>query len=68
MSREKGIPNRYHPPEFKLELVKAVLSGKSPCVVGETHNVNPGIVRKWGSLYIKGGKHALAKMKSAKTQ
>ena len=28
MSRTKGIPNRYHAPEFKLELVREVLSGK----------------------------------------
>lgn len=59
MSRAKGIPNRYHPPEFKLELVKAVLSGKSPRIVGETHNVNPGIVRKWVSQYREGGEAAL---------
>lgn len=54
MSRAKGILNRYHPPEFKLELVKAVLSGKGPRIVGEAHNVKPGIVRKMGEPVPKG--------------
>ena len=59
MSRAKGIPNRYHPPEFKLELVKEVLSGKSPRVVGQAHGVNEGVVRKWVSQYRQDGAAAL---------
>lgn len=59
MSRAKGIPNRYHAPEFKLELVKEVLSGKSPRVVGEAHGVNQGVVRKWVSQYRQDGAAAL---------
>lgn len=59
MSRAKGIPNRYHSPTFKLELVKEVLSGKSPRVVGEAHGVNQGIVRKWVSQYRQDGAAAL---------
>ena len=59
MSRPKGIPNRYHPPEFKLELVKEVLSGKSPRVVGQAHGVNEGVVRKWVSQYRQDGAAAL---------
>ena len=59
MSRTKGIPNRYHAPEFKLELVREVLSGKSPRVVGEAYGVNPGIVRKWVSQYRQEGVAAL---------
>ena len=59
MSRQKGIPNRYHPPEFKLELVKEVLSGKSPRVVGQAHNVNEGVVRRWVSQYRRDGEAAL---------
>ena len=59
MSRAKGIPNRYHAPEFKLELVKEVLSGKSPSVVGEAHGINPGVVRKWVSQYRQDGMAAL---------
>ena len=59
ISRPKGIPNRYHPPEFKLELVKEVLSGKSPRVVGQTHGVNEGVVRKWVSQYRQDGAAAL---------
>lgn len=59
MSRAKGIPNRYYPPEFKRELVKAVLFGKSPRIVGETYNVNPGIVHKWASQYREVGEAAL---------
>ena len=46
-SRTKRIPNKYHAQEFKLELVREVLSGKSPRVVGEAHGVNPGVIRKW---------------------
>lgn len=59
MSRQKGIPNRYHPPEFKLELVREVLSGKSPRVVGQVHNVNEGVVRRWVSQYRRDGESAL---------
>ena len=59
MSRPKGIPNRYHPPEFKLELVKEVLSGKSPRVVGQAYGVNEGVVRKWVSQYRQDGMAAL---------
>lgn len=59
MSRAKGIPNRYHAPEFKLELVKEVLSGKSPRVVGQAHGVNEGVVRKWVSQYRQDGEAAL---------
>ena len=59
MSRTKGIPNRYHAPAFKLELVIEVLSGKSPRVVGEAHGVNPGVIRKWVSQYRQDGEAAL---------
>ena len=43
--------------EFKMEMVEALLSGKSPLVLGKENDINPNMISRWKRQYLSGAFH-----------
>ena len=52
-----GVHRRKYSKEFKMEMVEAVLSGKSPLVIGKENNLNPNLISRWKKQYLEGRFH-----------
>jgi len=52
-----SINRRKYPKEFKMEMVEAALSGKSPLVLGKENNLNPNLISRWKRQYLIGRFH-----------
>jgi len=52
---------RKYSKEFKMELVEALLSGKSPLVVGKENDLNPNMISRWKRQYLSGKFHGTSK-------
>jgi len=54
---------RKYSKEFKMELVEAVLSGKSPLVLGKENDIAPNMISRWKRHYLDGTDTELRKLK-----
>jgi len=46
---------RKYSKEFKMEMVEAVLSGKSPLVLGKENDIAPNMISRWKRYYLDAG-------------
>ena len=47
--------------EFKMEMVEALLSGKSSLVLGKENDINPNMISRWKRQYLSGAFHGTSK-------
>ena len=47
--------------EFKMEMVEALLSGKSLLVLGKENDINPNMISRWKRQYLSGAFHETSK-------
>ena len=47
--------------QFKMEVVEALLSGKSPLVVGKENDLNSNMISRWKRQYLSGKFHGSGK-------
>ena len=52
---------RKHSRQFKMEVVEALLSGKSPLVVGKENDLNTNMISRWKKQYLSGKFHGAGK-------
>jgi transposase len=52
---------RKYSKEFKMELVEAVLSGKSPLVLGKENDIAPNMISRWKRQYLDGKFHGTSR-------
>ena len=52
-----SIQRRKYSREFKMEMVEAALSGKSPLVIGRENNLNTNLISRWKRQYLEGKFH-----------
>lgn len=46
------VHRRKYSRELKMEMVEAVLSGKSPLVVGKENDISPNMISRWKRQYL----------------
>lgn len=51
------VHRRKHPKELKMEIVEAMLSGKSPLVLGKEYDIAPNMIHRWKKQYLEGKFH-----------
>ena len=59
MGRPRGGTNRTYSKEFKLGVVKEVISGKSLIEVSQSHGIYESVVRRWVHEYDEQGEEGL---------
>ena len=52
---------RKYSKQFKMEIVEAVLSGKSSLVVGKENDIAPNMISRWKRQYLDGKFHGTSK-------
>lgn len=55
------VHRRKHSRELKMEIVEAVLSGKSPLVLGKEYDIAPNMISRWKRQYLEGKFHGTSK-------
>lgn len=59
MGSKKGETHKYRTKEFKLNIVKEVLAGRSPVEITKEYEINRSLLQKWTAQYLEGGEAAL---------
>lgn len=59
MGSKKGEAHKYRTKEFKLKVVKEMLSGRSPVEITKEYEINRSLLQKWTTQYLEGGDAAL---------
>ena len=52
-----SVHRRKYSKEFKMEMVEAVLSGKSPLALGKENDIRPNLITRWKKQYLEGRFH-----------
>ena len=55
------VHRRKHSKELKMEIVEAVLSGKSTLVLGKEYDIAPNMISRWKKQYLEGKFHGTSK-------
>jgi len=55
------VHRRKHSRELKMEIVEAVLSGKSTLVLGKEYDIAPNMISRWKRQYLEGKFHGNGK-------
>lgn len=59
MSRPKGGKNRYYSKQFKMEVIREMLSGESIHSLSEKHGINTSNIERWSKQYREHGEAGL---------
>ena len=49
-----SVQRRKYSKDFKMQMVEAVLSGKSPLSLAKENNLNPNLIHRWKRKYLEG--------------